>query len=639
MIINASPIDELIQNKNPFAGHIVVRSSQIWGKSFPDVPSINAHASDAIFDAVKKVSKGERETVGITITAERGVGKSHIISRVRHGLQTKDNAFFIYMGKYENLDQIKYEFLQTVASSLRAHGSQNVMQWQEIAAALINEVREFNYTPQQYINGIYPKWLIKYSTNFIDTLTEIVLQKKPEITNPYLVKAILWTLSSVHSNYASYWLSGLELTQQQAEVMGLPNSEKEDKEAEGLKTVRQILDIISDYKVPVICFDELDNTEVNEYGFLTAQVVANLVKDLYNSLKRGIFLLGIYPGTWREQIKVLPQAEAVIDRLVSEQLDRQPLKLNNLNSDDIVAVVSQWLRVFYQDNQVTPPHPVYPFDESKLRELGKSRPTIRAILKWCAENFGNSPIISPVEEYYQNELTNVEASIDELMEDEDAISKALRLAFSSLVGEQLEGVKIEAIQDIQAKGADKGYIDFKIVGNDSKVKIGVDVVQKSGGTYIGAALKRLIKYEKFDITRGCLVRSKQINDTARQAKEYLEKLLLHQGGEWVMLQSQDIKPLLAIWFVYSCESYELTKEEIFDFIKQEQIAINNPLVREILSEPSGEQPGDLTDDDLPISIPQSVDNDADDLISIPQSVDNDADDLDNYLNQFVTNSI
>ncbi|MEM7714466.1 MAG: hypothetical protein AAF349_12985 [Cyanobacteria bacterium P01_A01_bin.68] len=616
MIAKISSIDELIQNKNPFAGHIVVRSSQIWGKSFPDVASINSHASNAVFDAVDKVYQGERETVGITITAEKGVGKSHIISRVRHRLQKENNALFIYMGKYDNLNQIKYEFLQTVTSSLRAHGSGKVMQWQEIAAALINEVTGYNYTPQKYIDNIYPKNLKKHSHQFIDKLTDIVLQKKPEITNPYLVRAILWTLSSVHSTYANYWLSGLELTQQQAEVLGLPNIEKDDKEAEGLKTVRQILDIISDYRIPVICFDELDITDADDNGFLSAQVVASLAKDLYNSLKRGVLLLAMYPSTWREQIKVLPQAEAVIDRLVSEQSDRNPLKLNNLNSDDIVAIVSQWLGVFYQGNKVTPPHPVYPFNEDELRKFGKSKPTVRAILRWCAENFRNLPtIINPVEECYQNELTNVEDSIDELMEDNNTISNSLRFAFSSLVSEELEGVKIEAIQDIPGDE----YIDFKIVGNDRKVKIGVDVIQQSGGIYIQAALKRLIRYKEFDITRGCLVRSKKINPGAVKANEYLKQLLHEQGGEWVMLQSQDIKPLLAIWFVYNCEGYELTKEQIVDFIKQEQIAINNPLIREILSEPSGELPSNLTDEDLPISIPQSVD------------------DLDTYLNEFVTN--
>lgn len=83
----ASAIDDLIRNKNPFAGHNVVRPQQIWGKSFPDVPLINAHASNAVFDAVAKVRQGQRETVGITITAEKGLGKSHIISRIRHRLQ------------------------------------------------------------------------------------------------------------------------------------------------------------------------------------------------------------------------------------------------------------------------------------------------------------------------------------------------------------------------------------------------------------------------------------------------------------------------------------------------------------------------------------------------------------------------
>lgn len=127
MTVTTSTIDDLIKNQNPFAGHIVVRPQQIWGKSFPDVPSINAHASNAVFDAVEKVIKGKRETVGITITAEKGLGKSHIISRIRHRLQTEDGSLFVYMSKYDNLNQIKSQFLQSVASSLRAFGSQEVM--------------------------------------------------------------------------------------------------------------------------------------------------------------------------------------------------------------------------------------------------------------------------------------------------------------------------------------------------------------------------------------------------------------------------------------------------------------------------------------------------------------------------------
>ena len=37
MTTNISNIDELIKAQNPFAGHLVVKPQQIWGKSFPDV--------------------------------------------------------------------------------------------------------------------------------------------------------------------------------------------------------------------------------------------------------------------------------------------------------------------------------------------------------------------------------------------------------------------------------------------------------------------------------------------------------------------------------------------------------------------------------------------------------------------------
>ncbi len=260
--------------------------------------------------------------------------------------------------------------------------------------------------------------------------------------------------------------------------------------------------------------------------------------------------------------------------------------------------------------------------------LVRVRPTVRSVLKWCAENFvPNEPIIDdptnsttnttttwtsttihPVKPYFDNELANVEVSIDSLMEEEVTIADALWLAFNSLIDETVEGVTIKDIEEIEASSADKGFIDFRIVGNNRKVKIGVSVVQQDG-RFIGAALKRLIDYRKFDLTRGCLVRSKNINPGAALARQHLRILLKEKGGEWVGLQSKDIKPLLAIFFVWSNkDSYELTEEQIFDFIEEKQLAINNPLIREILSDPSGQEPTNLTDDGLPINIPQPIAN-------------------------------
>ncbi|MBD2625168.1 hypothetical protein [Trichormus variabilis] len=616
MTTNTSSIDELIKTHNPFAGHIVVRPQQIWGKSFPDVPSINAHASNSVFDAIEKINKGKLQTVGITITAEKGLGKSHIISRIRHQLQTRKDSLFIYMSKYDNLNQIQNQFLQSVTSSLRAFCRPNVMQWQEIAAALINEVTQWKYTPEQYISSIFPQLLKQYSPKVVETLRNRIEQKKPNIINPYIIQAVLWTLSPAYVNYANFWLSGSELPEEHAQLMGLPNLKTQDREPEILSNVRQILDIISEYRIPVICFDELDIADIADNGFTAAQVIANLAKDLYNNLQKSVLLLAMYPDTWNQQIRVLPQAEAVIDRLVSEQPDRQPIALKYLNSDDIVALVQTWLQDFYHKHKQIPPHPLYPFEENRLKALGKEKPTVRSVLKWCADNFApkpNDPPVTPpppidpnpVKPYFQSELVHLKNSINSLLDDEVEISKALKFSFERLIGQTVEGVIIEKIEDIPYDN----HLDFKIIGNQQKIKIGVDVLQTSGGVGVNAALSKLINYQKFDLTRGCLVRSKKIAPAALAARENLRILLEEKGGEWVSLQSQDIKPLLAIFYVwYNRISYELTEEQIFEFIKQKQLAIKNPLIREILSDPSGQEPTNLTDNGLPISIPQSAGN-------------------------------
>ena len=152
-------------------------------------------------------------------------------------------------------------------------------------------------------------------------------------------------------------------------------------------------------------------------------------------------------------------------------------------------------------------------------------------------------------------------------------------------------------------------LGFKIIGEEDgkTVKIGVAIVQQSGGKGVQAILGQLIDYETFDLTRGCLVRSKKISPSANKARESVRTLLNEKGGEWVLLRGEDIKPLLAIQLVLeNRESYKLSEAEIIDFIKQKKLAINNPLIREILSDPSGQEPENLMDEDMPVSIPQCV---------------------------------
>lgn len=619
-----SNIDDLIQQHNPFAGHTVVRNSQVWNKNLPDAPSINAHVSDTVFEAIHKINQNSMQTVGITVVGERGLGKTQVISRIRHQFKQTDQILFIYMGEYgEKLSKIKSKFLETLTSSLRAYGQyQGIMQWQEIATHLINDAKGWNYTSEQYIQKIFPGWLNKYSTKAIDQLTDLIFpQKNLIIENPYIVRAILWTLSTPHAMYATYWLSGMELAERQAQDMGLPNFKTGEKEAESFKTTCQILNLVSQYKIPVICFDELDAPYVDELtGFSLPQITASFAKDLFNNINRGLFVLAMYEPTWSQNVKSLPQAEAVIHRIASYPQLGKPISLNYLKPDDVVALVSQWLEEFYTKHKIVPPDSLYPFTKDKLIELGKQRPITRDVLSWCTANWkvpntggtpgtGNPPPEKDlVKSAFETEIIEVEQKITDLLEDSDKLAETLAFSFERIIGKTIENVKIESIQRFQQRNC---YLHFKINGEEKSqpVKIGLAVMQQSGGNAVQAILKQLVNYKKFDLTRGCLVRSKTISKNARLAQKYLSELQDEKGGEWVRIPEKDIKPLLAVYEVYkNQESYGVKPEEIFDFIEKSELVVKNLIICEILSDPSGQAPDGLIDEDIPISIPPSSDD-------------------------------
>jgi hypothetical protein len=595
-------LNNAIKSENPFDRPLVVRSHDVWEQSFPDVPSINAHASNAVFQAIEQIRAGQLSVIGITLKAERGLGKSHLISRIRRHLKVEGGSFFVYMSEYGDLDRINSKFLDTLASSLKQVGNQGVMQWRELATALVNEAIKKDYTPQQLVSR-FPGALAQ-NPKLVDNLTAKVLQLKSNIENPYLIQAILWTLSPDKVSFAINWLSGRDLAQSQADAMGLPSQNQEDKEAEALQTVCQILDLIGDYRTLLICFDELESTDCNERGFTRAQVAALLAKDLYGKIKRGVLMMAMYPLTWTYQIKAVPEAQAVTDRIGNKTFD-----LNPLNADGVVAVVSHWLKDFYEKKGLTPPNPVYPFNEGELRELGKEKPIIRAVLNWCAENWGKPPVdpLHKVEMAFKKELAALEKSIDDYLEDNATLADALRLGFLTLAGETIERVQVERIEDIQAKSADKGYLHFRIVGkaDGREVKIVVAVAQNSGAKFVSATLKRLIDYQKFDMTRGCLVRTKAVNPKTK-GQEHLDKLLSKElGGEWVMLRSEDIKPLLAIRAVSNAlEDFEVSEEQIKAFVRREKIVFDNTLIHEILSDPSGQLPEGVVDEEITTSVPE-----------------------------------
>jgi hypothetical protein len=650
-----SPIEALnaaIQSHNPFTNAGIAKEQDVWGKGFPDVPTLNAHASDAVFQAIELVrtsQSSQDKVTSIAITAQQGVGKTHLISRIRHQLEREGGALFVYAGvnNYTDLNLVKYQFQQTLADSLSHTGSQGVMQWQEVAAAMANEgFKAINpnapsLSPQELVNRfdkVYASWSAK-NKNLMNTLTKQVLKTKPN-ADPYIVRAILWTLSENHASFAIKWLSADELAQSNAEFLELPNPSKSSqaREAEALKNIQQILNLVSYYNPIVICFDEIDvKNNSTDDGLPTELVIADLVKRLHDTLaqselSQGVVILTVMlPDTWKHKVNLMPGGTP--DR-VSKYTQRKPIDLKYIGGDSMVELVTLWLKEFYQTKNLNPPHQVYPFEESQLREFGKGKPTVREALKWCAENFKvyEEPLpAEPIERFELALKTESETDIGNCLEDNYLIAEALCFAFQNLKGEKLAGetatgeklneVTIEDVAEVEPKSSNQGWINFKIIGKEKNkgFKIGVAVLQYSNGRSVGAGMQRLIDYQKFDLTRGCLVRSKEKKIRRPwEAYAYLNELVHELGGEWVDLKAEEIRPLIDLHSVYQKhERYQLSEEQIREFSKR--LTLENELLREILSDPSGEIDEETIEDDIQLVEdflnPSSLDStdDSDDL--------------------------
>lgn len=185
--------------------------------------------------------------------------------------------------------------------------------------------------------------------NLMNALQKQVLKNKPN-ADPYILRAILWTLSETQATFAIQWLSGKELAKSNADELGLPNPNKtnQDREAEALRNIQQILNLVSFYNPVIICFDEIDViNNCNDDGLPTECLIANFVKILHDTLEnselsQGVVILTVMLSeTWRDKVNSMPGGTP--DR-ISKYTQRKPLKLDPVSGNSMVQLVTLWCK-------------------------------------------------------------------------------------------------------------------------------------------------------------------------------------------------------------------------------------------------------------------------------------------------------
>ncbi|MCW6035386.1 KAP family NTPase [Spirulina subsalsa FACHB-351] len=254
-----SPIDAVhaaIQSHNIFSKAGIVREQNVWGRGFPDVPSLNHHASDTVLKALEQVRTTDDKVTSLVITAQQGQGKTHLLNRIRRQLLQESDFAFIYANvlSYTDLNQVHVYFLRTITESLSRDNHEGVTQWQMIASAMMNSVVKNKQSAKSFVrkfDQVHQAYLNK-GQNLLDALTAKIREQKPGI-DPYIIRAVIGTLSGKASSYAEKWLVGEQLEDSHAKYLGLPSHSQHlnhNQEKTALSFIKQILSLIGEYIVP-----------------------------------------------------------------------------------------------------------------------------------------------------------------------------------------------------------------------------------------------------------------------------------------------------------------------------------------------------------------------------------------------------
>lgn len=620
MTFDFEPINAALRADNPFeSSHVATRRG-----SLPDIPSLNAHASDAVLSALSKVAHAESTLDKITslvIEADSGYGKSHVIKRLETQLKVQGDTIFISanVGRYGHADMVNSCFQQSIAESLEQETDRGFTQGQELAAAMIQRVIRLSNSSAN-VPGIetitkkfdraykHQKTNISDGSDLISKFSKQILQIHRHL-DPHLIRAILWTLSEENSAYALKWLSGEEIAHQDAIDLRLPNQKLSDieKETRAINNSIGLLSLMGEYKRVLVCFDELDALVTEpDCGFPPPIIISNLVKELFDSVQQSATGLGIVFSLF-----MLPNDFKMVGQTYKSHIARisaysPPVRIGSIPAESLLELVQLWMTHYYEQKELTISENIYyPFDEDELRKYAREGHSVREALAWCAENL---PKKIPAPQKGETQRTVSEPSPTERMkaayeiglqkawdpDDNDAIASVLEFCFGRIISiprlkrQAIERTIITAVEEISPRYKNNDYLHFKVVGEEASepVIIGIAVVQQTHGLSVGARFRRLIDYETFGFTRGCVVRSKERKiKRTWDSSEYYQRLV-EQGGEWVDLQEAQIRPLIALKYVYDhCADYQLTEKQLDSFAFPREILTENPLLREILSNP------------------------------------------------------
>jgi hypothetical protein len=343
--------DAIILGKvNPF------RSTSVgdpWQTEVIDVPEINLKATRVVLETLDEVRSTGRSGMCM-ILGDAGVGKTHILARLRRIAEEKD-YLFISVRPLGDLQRIYSHILQEIMISLRKKGEGDDYSPLErfigeiVSRALGDGLPEnpvaqalaqsFDQDPMKIFKFKPEKF---YSTNLRKLAINYLASTHPDVDIQFL-EVLFHTLNPTIKPTAFKWLSGIQISETDLERLGIPNSI--DSENRALMIIQTISTLAK--KPILLSFDQLESIYIRFKRDNGIQLLFDSLTNLYNQCRHLLVLAMVQSVVWNESIvnEVPEYARQRIDYITS---------LERLTSETAVLLAKARFDTLFQDSGVTP---------------------------------------------------------------------------------------------------------------------------------------------------------------------------------------------------------------------------------------------------------------------------------------------
>ncbi len=378
MASNMSSIDDLIrQGVNPF-DRINTKPGTFWSDSQDGAVTVESIHQTVIADITQRLElvSQDHKSRSILMVGDSGSGKSHLLTRLRQGLN--DKAFFAYIGPWVDSQYIWRHVLRYTIDSLmqvpEGQTESQLMLWLKGLSAFTKrslKQRVLNDSVWGLLQSDRRKFISHLKTNY----------RTANIHSPDIFFGVLHDLTDPDCyDLACEWLRGDDLGEDSMQLLRVRRSVESEDDAKNL--LANISKIATDTLPIVLCFDNLDNIPKLEDGTQDFQALFNVNTIIHNDgLKNFLIIVSVITNTWRRnQDRINPADRA--------RLDSPLVQLKKISLDQAEALWISQLMSLHQEAGAKFPTPIFPLTRQLLEDENPGGKTLpRNVLLLGRKNY------------------------------------------------------------------------------------------------------------------------------------------------------------------------------------------------------------------------------------------------------------